>query len=298
LILVEVLEALPGRPISGERLVRPDGTLSLGFYGDVEVAGLTVKEAKEKIVLYMKKYLTDDCLGLVEIDPETGKTKVDAEGKEIRIDPKDSDRVFLDVTAYNSRQYYIEGEVYAPGRLPFTGGERVLDIIHFAGGLRSAADRNRIRLIRSFPKGSPVQVLPIDYEEITMGTDASSNYQILPNDRLVVPRIGGDIDSISGARASKPLSDPNEASASPPQYGNKDAPSSYYPTGGTDPRNTETGKVERRLNEMEKKLDTILKKLEVTKPDPQLVIPVDKRTRKDARRRPSEPVEIEPREQP
>ena len=40
LILVEVLEALPGRPISGERLVRPDGKISLGFYGEVYVAGL------------------------------------------------------------------------------------------------------------------------------------------------------------------------------------------------------------------------------------------------------------------
>ena len=42
LLLVEVLEALPGRPISGERLVRPDGKISLGFYGEVYVAGLTI----------------------------------------------------------------------------------------------------------------------------------------------------------------------------------------------------------------------------------------------------------------
>src|SRR5438552_3278658 len=35
MMIVEVLEALPGRPISGERLVKPDGTISLGFYGDI-----------------------------------------------------------------------------------------------------------------------------------------------------------------------------------------------------------------------------------------------------------------------
>ena len=69
-----------------------------------------------------------------------------------------------------------------------TGGETVLDAIHFAGGLLPSADQSKIRLIRSYPKGSPVQVLPINYEEITMGTDSSTNYQILPNDRLVVPR--------------------------------------------------------------------------------------------------------------
>ena len=65
LVIVEVLEALPGRPISGERLVRPDGKISLGFYGDVYVAGLTMPEVKEKIVLHLRKYLTDDLLGLV-----------------------------------------------------------------------------------------------------------------------------------------------------------------------------------------------------------------------------------------
>ncbi len=57
LVIVEVLEALPGRPISGERLVRPDGKISLGFYGDVYVAGLTMPEVKEKIVLHLRKYL-------------------------------------------------------------------------------------------------------------------------------------------------------------------------------------------------------------------------------------------------
>ena len=65
LLLVEVLEALPGRPLSGERLVRPDGTISLGFYGDIHVAGLTEAEIKEKVVLHMRKYLSDEILGLV-----------------------------------------------------------------------------------------------------------------------------------------------------------------------------------------------------------------------------------------
>ena len=40
LILIDVVEALPGRPIQGERLVRPNGKVSLGFYGEIHVAGL------------------------------------------------------------------------------------------------------------------------------------------------------------------------------------------------------------------------------------------------------------------
>ena len=40
--------------------------------------------------------------------------------------PDESDRVFVDVTAYNSKNYFVEGDVGSPGRLPFTGLETVL----------------------------------------------------------------------------------------------------------------------------------------------------------------------------
>ena len=54
LITVEVLETLPGRPISGERLVRPDGTITLGFYGDIHVRGLTLPQIKTKLVVHLR----------------------------------------------------------------------------------------------------------------------------------------------------------------------------------------------------------------------------------------------------
>ena len=70
LLLVEVLEALPGRPISGERLVRPDGKISLGFYGEIEVRGLTSEQVKVKIIKQLRKYLSDEVLGLIEVKVE------------------------------------------------------------------------------------------------------------------------------------------------------------------------------------------------------------------------------------
>ena len=189
LMLVEVLEALPGRPISGERLVRPDGKISLGFYGDVYVAGLTIPEVKEKIVLYLRKYLTDEVLGLVEIDPESGGAKLNEAGKPIIIEPKDSDRVFVDVTAYNSKNYYVLGDVGSPGRLPVTGNETVLDAIQFAGGLIPTAAPNNIRLVRPAPPGACCeQVLPVNLAAIMSGGDATTNYQLMPGDRIVVYR--------------------------------------------------------------------------------------------------------------
>jgi RNA polymerase sigma factor (sigma-70 family) len=171
MLLVEVLEALPGRPISGERLVRPDGAISLDFYGEINVAGLTLPEIKETIIHHLRRFLTDEALRIVDVDPATAQPRVDPEtNKPILLDPKRSATVFVDVTAWNSKNYYVEGEVYEPGRLPVSGNESVLDAVHFAGGILPSADRSKIRLMRSYPKRSAVQALPVDYDEITMGT--------------------------------------------------------------------------------------------------------------------------------
>ena len=190
LIIVEVLEALPGRPISGERLVRPDGKISLSFYGEVYVAGLTIPEVKEKIVLHLRKFINDETLGLIEMDPDTGQPRMDPKTNKVKlIDPRETDRVFVDVTAYNSKNYYILGDVLVPGKLPVTGNETVLDALQYAGGLLPTAAPNNIRLVRPAPPGACCeQVLPVNLAAITSGGDPATNYQMMPGDRLVVYR--------------------------------------------------------------------------------------------------------------
>jgi polysaccharide biosynthesis/export protein len=181
LLVVEVLEALPGRPITGERLVRPDGKISLSFYGDVYVAGLTLDEIKEKIVLHLRKFLPDEVLGLTEIDNKTGKV--------VEIAPRDSPRVFVDVTAYNSKFYYVQGDVAAPGKMPITGNETVLDAINYAGGLIPTAAPQNIRLVRPAPPGACCeQLLPVNLAAIVSAGDPTTNYQLMPGDRIVVYR--------------------------------------------------------------------------------------------------------------
>ncbi len=240
IVLVEVLEALPGRPVSGERLVRQDGTLSLGFYGEVQVAGLTVREIKKKIVEHFRKFLTDEALGLVETDPTGAKPKKapgpDGKLTNVAIAPEDSLTVFVDVTAYNSAKYYLEGEFVVPGRVPYTGNDTVRDAIHRGGGLLPTANRARIRLIREYPPGSETQVLPIDYDEIMVGTDRSTNYTLLPGDRVVAPRI--DFPS----RA-------DEMAVPAPEI-----------------KNPDLERLEHRFDRLEAKLDRILSKLETPRP--------------------------------
>ena len=104
------------------------------------------------------------------------------------VPPEASDRVFVDVTAYNSMQYYVQGDVAIVGRLPSTANETVLDALQFAGGLLSSADPKQISLIRPERNGKPAKVYKVDLEAIQERGEVATNYQIFPGDRLIVGR--------------------------------------------------------------------------------------------------------------
>jgi polysaccharide export outer membrane protein len=123
LLTIEVLYALPGRPISGERLVRPDGTISLGFYGDVHVRGLTLKQAKVKIIHHLRQFLGDELL-LGNAPPEE-IAQVHAPAKVSRLSqPAASTRVFVDLAPTTARSIMLKGECV--GRESFHGPGRRL----------------------------------------------------------------------------------------------------------------------------------------------------------------------------
>ena len=93
------------------------------------------------------------------------------------------------MTAYNSKYYYVLGDVLITGRLSITGNETVLDALQFAGGLTPTAAPQNIRLVRPAPPGACCeQVLPVNLAAITSGGDPSTNYQMMPGDRLIVYR--------------------------------------------------------------------------------------------------------------
>ena len=76
-----------------------------------------------------------------------------------------------------------------PGRLPVTGNETVLDAIQFAGGLIPTAAPSNIRLVRPAPPGACCeQKLPVNLAAIMSGGDSTTNYQLMPGDRIVVYR--------------------------------------------------------------------------------------------------------------
>jgi polysaccharide export outer membrane protein len=188
LLRIEVLEAAPGRPITGQdRLVMPNGKINLEFYGDVGVVGLTTDQIKTKVILHLRRFLSDVALGLVKVD-ETGEVIKDGRGRPLAIAPYDSDKVFVEVSGYNSKVYYVQGEVSLPGRLPWVGNETVLDALNYAGGFVPTADPKNIRVVRPARGKAPAKVYHVDYEAIVVRGDPTTNYQLFPGDRIFVDR--------------------------------------------------------------------------------------------------------------
>ena len=119
--------------------------------------------------------------GFVQADPPREEN--------ILILPADSDRVFVDVSSYNSTVYFVDGDVGLSGRYPVTANETVLDAIHYAGNLIDAtADEKSIRLVRPGRNGKPSKIFPIDLIAIRDRGDTKANLQLFPGDRIVVGR--------------------------------------------------------------------------------------------------------------
>jgi polysaccharide export outer membrane protein len=158
--VVSLAQSRAMQQIRGEHLVRPDGTIGLGVYGQVYVAGMTLEQAKTAVEAQLSKYL---------YRPE----------------------VSLDVGAYNSKVYYVisdgagNGEQVVP--LPCTGNETVLDAVSKVGGLSPVASKKRIWVSRPAPVGCGTdQVLPVDWVNVTQRGETATNYQVLPGDRVYV----------------------------------------------------------------------------------------------------------------
>ena len=102
----------------------------------------------------------------------------------------DSPEVSVDVIAYNSKVFYVITEGAGLGdnvrRVPITGNETVLDALSAVNGL-SQVSSTQIWIARPAPGGFGCeQILPVDYEAITRGGSAATNYQIMPGDRVFI----------------------------------------------------------------------------------------------------------------
>jgi polysaccharide export outer membrane protein len=158
-VAVSLSETAGQQQIAGEHLVGPDGTVNLGTYGTVYVAGLTIAEAKTAVEAQLSNYL-------------------------------EQPRVSVDVFAYNSKVYYVITEGAGFGdtlvRVPITGNETVLDALAQVNGLSRLSSKH-IWIARPTPgEVNCDQILPVSWTEITKGAATATNYQVMPGDRIFI----------------------------------------------------------------------------------------------------------------
>ena len=162
-VTLTLVETAATPEISGEYQVAEDGRVTLGSYGSVSVVGLTIKEATHAI----EKHLSQDF---------------------------DAPEVSVDVSAYNSKVYYVITQGAGSGdgvhRFSITGNDTVIDAISNINGFGQTSS-SKMWIARSGPdKSSPCDVMSIDWQGIAQYGDVTTNYQLMPGDRVYVTQDG------------------------------------------------------------------------------------------------------------
>ncbi|TWT82354.1 SLBB domain protein [Planctomycetes bacterium CA13] len=185
--------------LPADQVVLADGTVDLGPYGRIVVAGQGLEQAES---------LIEQQIGF-QIRQQRESCKQFAIGDDHQtIDspplPDDCDAIAVNVRMLDPvHRFYVLGEVNAPGSYPLSGYETVLDAIVAAGGLTSSANPCKILLARPTDPCDCRVTLPVCYREIVQMGNTASNYQLQPGDRVFVST-RSCMDELMFWRASRP----------------------------------------------------------------------------------------------
>jgi polysaccharide export outer membrane protein len=177
-VSLNLIQSSESQQVAGEHVVGPDGKVTLGSYGKVYVTGMTQEQAKQVIEAHLSRHLENPI-------------------------------VSVDIYAYNSKVYYVimqnNGAGDAVVRVPIKGNETVLDAIAEIQGLEDVSSKH-IWIARPAPTGSSCdQVLPVDWFAVTQRANATTNYQLLPGDRVFIAEAGWMKANDRMAKVTSPL---------------------------------------------------------------------------------------------
>jgi polysaccharide biosynthesis/export protein len=135
-------------------LVRPDGRISFPLIQDLQAAGSSPDELKNRIEGKLKEYLT-------------------------------SPNVTVIVDNIQSYKVFVVGKVQKPGSILAEKPITVLQALSLAGGFQDYAKQASITILRN--SGGQNFVLPFDYREVTRGKKPEENIVLRSGDVVVVP---------------------------------------------------------------------------------------------------------------
>lgn len=181
-VLIDPVNLQQDLQLPSDQTVLADGTVDLGPYGRVVVAGSSLEQAESLIEQQIAQQIQSQAERCQPYRSESSDTAAQTASL-----PDDFDSLAVNVRLLDPvHRFYVLGEVNAPGAYPLSGFETVLDAIVTAGGLTSSADPCSILLARPSDPCECRTTLPVCYREIVQMGNASTNYQLQPGDRVFV----------------------------------------------------------------------------------------------------------------
>ena len=228
-VLIEAVKFDATIRLPGDQIIKPDGHISLGEFGEYMAHGKTI----EQIALETQQMIDDKVRTDLEIafeierrqresdqlladrrnaaaagdeddddededfaDDENDLSLSSIEDEESRValerrivDAVLSNEISVRLVTWDSKKIYVLGEVNSPGSFDYNGTHTVLDALIEAGGITSGANEHKILVARPTTCNSCRIVMTVCYDQIVQLGDTTSNYQLQPGDRVFVPAL-------------------------------------------------------------------------------------------------------------
>jgi polysaccharide biosynthesis/export protein len=134
--------------------VMPDGRITYPLVGEIDAAGHTVTDLKEKITEKLKNFIS-------------------------------SPEVTVIVRESRSQKIYTLGKVTRSGQIQLEPSMTVLQALSAAGGCTEWADTKNIMIVRR--TSGKETMFRFNYQDVISGKDLKQNIVLEPNDTIVVP---------------------------------------------------------------------------------------------------------------
>jgi len=134
--------------------VRMDGMISIPLVDEIQAAGLTPLQLKEKLTERLKEFIENPNVTVVVMEA-------------------------------NSFKVYISGQISKPGIYRLRSDTTLAQIISMAGGLTEWANQKKIIIIRK--ENGKEKRFTINYKKIVQGEDLDSNIILKSSDTVIVP---------------------------------------------------------------------------------------------------------------
>lgn len=140
--------------LTKQLVVRADGKISYPLVGEIQAAGLSVKQLQDEISKRLTKFVTDANVTVILLKTQYYKV-------------------------------FVTGKVNKPGDFILGRPTDVMQAIAMAGGVTPFASPKSIVVLRRV--GGTDVIYPFNYNDVSRGMSLEQNRTLLPGDVVVVP---------------------------------------------------------------------------------------------------------------